>query len=245
MEQRYIVVLQHAACESPGAFTPSLIDRAALVTCELDEVGAEPLDRVELDAVAGIVAMGGPMGVYQVTDFPWLDPELAFIRAAVSAGVPFLGICLGAQLLAGALGASVFPGFAPEVGVLPVTLTEDGVCDPVLGGLPEAFPVLEWHSDTFGLPDGAVLLATSEAYPHQAFRVGSAYALQFHAEANWRFAANWLEIPEYRHAIQAALGPDGPARLARDLQAVEATMTTTAKRVVEAWLSTYVDRRLA
>src|SRR5205823_11159223 len=112
---------------------------------------------------------------------PWLTEEKAYIAEAVGADTPFWGVCLGVQLLAASLGASVYPGHRAEVGVLPVELTEAARADPVFSSLPQEFLALQWHGDTFDLPRGAVRLAGSRAYPNQAFRVGeTAYGVQYH-----------------------------------------------------------------
>ena len=151
------LVLQHIACEPPGVFEDVLIERGAAITrVELDEGGQLPNWRdFEL-----IVAMGGPMSVNDDAELPWLTAEKQAIADAVKAGVPYWGSCLGVQLLAASLGARVYSGTQPEVGVLPVTLTEDGRSDPVFAGLPPEFLTLQWHGDTFDLPDGATLLAS-------------------------------------------------------------------------------------
>src|SRR5581483_2514267 len=154
--------------------------------------------------------MGGPMGAYEDAAHPWLTGEKRWIAEAVRAGVPYLGVCLGAQLLAAALGARVHPGDAPEVGVLPVRLTTEGRADPVLSVLGGEFPALQWHGDTFDIPAGAVCLGESAAYPHQAMRFGEvAYAVQFHVEVTDQMFAEWGQVPAYAASAQAALGPDG------------------------------------
>ena len=164
-----VLVLQHIACEPPGAFEDVLLERdARLHRVELDE-GERLPDWREFGA---IVAMGGPMSVNDESDHPWLVAEKRAIGEAVRAGVPYWGACLGVQLLAAALGARVYAGELPEVGVLPVTLTAAGLEDPVFAGLPRELHTLQWHGDTFDLPEGAVLLASSPAYPNQAFRFG-------------------------------------------------------------------------
>ena len=139
------------------------------------------------------------MSVNDDADLPWLTAEKQAIADAVRAGVPYWGSCLGVQLLAASLGASVYPGTQPEVGVLPVTLTGDGRSDPVFAGLPAEFLTLQWHGDTFDLPDGATLLASSPAYPNQAFRVGqTAYGVQFHVEVTEQMAREWAAGPGLR-----------------------------------------------
>ncbi len=124
-----VLVLQHIACEPPGVYEDVLRERGALITrVELDE--GEELPERRFDA---IVAMGGPMSVNDETEHPWLVEEKRVIGDAVRAGTPYWGACLGVQLLAAALGARVYPGSAPEVGLLPVALTDEGRADPVTG----------------------------------------------------------------------------------------------------------------
>ncbi len=132
---------------------------------------------------SGLVVLGGPMGAYEADRYPHLRAEIELIRAFLAAERPVLGICLGAQLLAAAAGARVYPGErGKEIGWAPVQLTEAGVHDPLWTGFPESFDTFHWHGDTFDLPAGAELLAHTEAYV-QAFRLGpAAYGVQFHPE---------------------------------------------------------------
>jgi len=177
-----ILVLQHIRCEPPAAYGEALAARGhVLHPVEVDE--GEPLP--DWREYGAIVAMGGPMGAYDEADHPWLVEEKRLIRDAVQAGLPYFGACLGVQLLAAALGARVYPGPAPEVGLLEVQLTEAGRRDPVASILPAAFTTLQWHGDTFDLPEGAVSLFSSPAYPNQGFRYGEvAYGVQFHLEVD-------------------------------------------------------------
>jgi GMP synthase-like glutamine amidotransferase len=134
--------------------------------------------------------MGGPMGVYD--DLPWLEAERMLLRAAVDAGLPVLGVCLGAQQLAAALGAEVVTGPEPECGMGEVHLTPAALSDPVFGPAPTPLPCVHWHGDTFSLPEGAVRLAGNHAYENQAFRFGArAYGLQFHVEVTGSLVAHW------------------------------------------------------
>jgi GMP synthase (glutamine-hydrolysing) len=208
------LVLQHIACEPPGVFEDVLLERGADIhRVELDE--GEPLpDWREFDL---IVAMGGPMSVNDEDEHPWLVDEKRLIREAVDAGIGFWGACLGVQLLASSLGARVYAGELPEVGVMAVTLTEDGRSDPVMGGLPAELPTLQWHGDTFDLPEGAVLLAGSPAYPNQAFRYGrAAYGVQFHLEVKDEMAREWAEVPAYVESLEKALGSGSAPKLFDD-----------------------------
>lgn len=169
--------LQHVSFE-----TPALIgEEAEARGIDLEIVRMDLGEEVpSVEAIDGLIVMGGPMGVMDTEEFPGLIAEMKLIEAAVSRGLPVIGVCLGAQLLAAALGARVYRGPGEEVGAGEVTLVAD---DPVLGGSGSRLPVLHWHGDTFDLPEGAELLASSDCYENQAFRIGSrVYGLQFHVE---------------------------------------------------------------
>ena len=139
---------------------------------------------------SGVATLGGAMGAYEEADHPFLVDEKRFLRRAADAGVPVLGICLGAQLLADALGGRAFRGGTPELGYHPVRLSRAGERDAVLRHLRQ--PLLSWHQDTFELPPGAKLLAASAAYP-QAFRRGEALGVQFHPETPPSLVRAWVE----------------------------------------------------
>lgn len=146
------------------------------------------------DGLAGLVVMGGLQDAYSDEGFPSRQAELALLADAARRGVPTLGVCLGAQLLAEAAGGAAKPGHGPEVGWLPVELTEAAGHDPLFTGVPSPLTVLQWHFDTFDLPPEAVLLARSEQYPNQAFRVGErAWGLQLHVEVDESTVAQFLE----------------------------------------------------
>ncbi|HEY7062816.1 MAG TPA: type 1 glutamine amidotransferase [Chloroflexota bacterium] len=206
------LVFQHVDCEHPGLFGDLLhVVGASITVVRLDAGDAIP-DPTAYDA---LLVFGGPMNVDEEAAHPWLAAENAAIQRAIQAGQPFLGVCLGAQLLAKALGASVTANPVPEVGFDTVTLTPAGRADPLFRGCPPALPVFQWHGDTFALPAGARLLATAPACAHQAFRHGAcAYGLQFHVEVTAPMVAAWGEIPAYRAALKRLHGPDGPAALA-------------------------------
>ena len=228
-----LLALQHISCEPPAAFEDELRARGHdLVRVELDEGDPVP-DWREFTA---IIVMGGPMGAYQDDQHEWLAPEKALIREAVEADVPVWGVCLGAQLLAAALGARVYPGDQPEVGVLPVELEPGAGGDPVFGAAPPRFPTLQWHGDTFDLPAGATLLAGSPAYPNQAFRVGRSYGVQFHVEVSLDLATQWGEVPAYAESLERTLGTGGLERLLAELAAVEETTVPLARDLFGRWL---------
>jgi GMP synthase (glutamine-hydrolysing) len=203
---------------------------------ELDE--GEPLP--DWRDFAAIVAMGGPMSVNDEEELPWLGAEKALIAEAVRAGLPFFGACLGVQLLAVSLGAEVAPGRAPEVGILPVFLTEAAASDPVFADLPRELLTLQWHGDTFSLPEGAVLLASSPAYPNQAFRWGrSAYGVQFHLELSREMAAEWARVPSYADALARVLGPGSATALVDELAGSAEALQADGRRMFERWLDLF------
>ena len=174
-----VLVFQHDPYDGPGYLGDALLRRGARLTIvRLDKGEAVPA----ISAYDMLMVMGGTMNVYQEDKYPWLIEETQAIREAVEAGKAVLGVCLGGQLLAKALGAQVHIGVATEIGLTPITLTEAGEADPLFEGLPEV-EVVEWHDDTFDIPAGAVALARSEGCAHQAFRFGQqVYGLQFHPE---------------------------------------------------------------
>jgi GMP synthase-like glutamine amidotransferase len=184
------LLVQHVTFEGPGAIAGAIADTGVdLTVLRMDRDDTLPSPAAMAD-VAGLVVMGGPMSVHE--DLPWLADERALLRAAVDAGRPVLGVCLGAQQLAAALGSSVLEGPAPEWGVGEVHLTAEADRDPVFGLAPTPLPCMHWHGDTFTLPEGAVRLAANAAYENQAFRFGDrAYGLQFHVEVTASLVAHW------------------------------------------------------
>jgi len=175
-----VLVVQHQPVEGTYRLGGALV-RAEL---QLDVRRVYAGDPVPLsaDGLSGLVVMGGTMAAYADDGFPTRRAELALLASAVSLGVPTLGVCLGAQLLAVAAGGSAVPGDAGlEVGWAPLRLL--GSDDSLLGGLPDELVVLQWHGDTYALPPSAVRLASGDVYAEQAFRVGAAaWGLQFHLE---------------------------------------------------------------
>lgn len=233
-----VLVLQHIACEPPGVYEDVLIERgAAIHRVELDEGDALP-DWRGFDA---IVAMGGPMSVNDDALLPWLTAEKRLIGEAVRSGMPFWGACLGVQLLAASLRARVYAGTTPEVGVLPIHFTTAALADPVFAGLPAELLTLQWHGDTFDLPQGAVLLAGSPAYPHQAFKWGNAYGVQFHVEVSPAMARAWAQVPEYEAALDRVLGPGSLPRLLETFDKHVESMCSHARRMFEQWLDATVS----
>jgi len=171
------------------------------------------------DQVAGAVVMGGPMNVDEVERFPALAAEREWLAEAVRRELPVLGICLGAQLLARALGAEVRAGEGPELGFDAVEVSAPD--DPVLGGLALSTDVLHWHGDVFDLPDGAQPLASSARTEHQAFRAANAWGVLFHPEADFALVEAWMAVPEMIEEAVAALGDEGAQALPERAAAAE------------------------
>ena len=237
-----ILVLQHIACEPPGVFEDVLVERGATIhRVELDE--GEPLpERRDFDAV---IAMGGPMSVNDEDAFPWLRDEKRLIAETVRAGMPFWGVCLGVQLLASSLGARVYQGAEPEVGLLPVEITPEGRADPVFASAPDGLVTLQWHGDTFDLPDGGVRLAASPAYPNQAFRVAAAYGVQFHLEVTPEMAREWATVPEYAESLERTLGPGTAGHFLGSIETRADEMLGHGRALFERWLDRVVMQRPA
>ncbi|MBH0207818.1 MAG: type 1 glutamine amidotransferase [Nitrospira sp.] len=170
------VCLQHVPFEGPGAFAKALAKRGATLASHL-----VPKDGLPQDAGDLLIVMGGPMSVNDPDT--WIEEETVFIRSVLQANKPVIGVCLGSQFMAKALGATVRSGKALEIGMTPVRLTDPGKKDPVFGTCPETFDVFEWHGEIFDLPDDCVPLVSSDIAPLQAFRYSArAYGLLFHLE---------------------------------------------------------------
>ncbi|UCF31345.1 MAG: type 1 glutamine amidotransferase [bacterium] len=185
-----VLIFQHDPFEGPGLIADMLEGRGIpFVVVEAHEDDPFPLSPA---GYSGIVSLGGPMSANE--DLFFLNREKAFLAEAGKRGIPILGVCLGAQLLASALGARIYPGEKPEVGWGEVRLTPEGGQDRILTGVDDVLPVLHWHGDTFDLPKDAVLLASTAEYPHQAFRWGDrAYGFQFHLEINEEMVRDWVK----------------------------------------------------
>lgn len=203
-----LLVLQHVAAEPLGTLDPLIRRRGHRI--RYVNFQRDPEARPSLDRYRGLIVLGGPMNVDEQARHPHLKTELALIERALGEGKPVLGICLGAQLLAHALGAPVRRHACPEIGWYRLATTEHGRRDPVLEPLGAALPVFQWHRYAFEVPTGAVHLAETETCPNQAFRWGEdAYGFQFHLEMDQALIARWLDTPHYRaELLGAGLGHD-------------------------------------
>lgn len=186
------LVIQHVAWEGPGLIAEEATRRGITLSIARMDLAHDLPAPNDLIRFGGLIVMGGPMSVNDERAFPNLAMERRLLAAAVETRLPVLGVCLGAQLLAAALGTRVYRGTSPEVGFGEVRLTPEGSKDPVLGS-GASLPVFHWHEETFDLPSGAALLASTELYPNQAFRVEEViYGFQFHVELNAGLAEAWV-----------------------------------------------------
>lgn len=228
-----ILVLQHVDVEHPGIFRDFFkADGLDWDTVELDAGDALP----DVSAYDLMVVMGGPQDVWQEEKYPWLVVEKAAIRKfVVDLGRPYLGICLGHQLLAAAIGGDVALGKTPEVGILTVKQTQAGQDDPIFRGITDPLDVLQWHgAEVVRLPDEAHVLAASDACRVQAFRYRDrAYGFQFHVEITEQTVSDWAAIPVYAQALDAALGQGAAGRLKAEVAAKLPTFNRTAKSIYD------------
>ena len=228
-----ILVLQHVDVEHPGIFREFFkADGFSWDTVELDAGEALP----DVSAYDLMVVMGGPQDVWQEDKFPWLVAEKAAIREfVVDLGRPYLGICLGHQLLAAAVGGEVALGNTPEVGILTVKQTQAGLDDRIFRGIADPIEVLQWHgAEVVSLPDDARVLASSDACAVQAFRYrDKAYGFQFHVEIMEQTVADWAAIPVYAQALDVALGQGAAGRLKSEVAARLPAFNRTAKTIYD------------
>jgi GMP synthase (glutamine-hydrolysing) len=226
---RSCLVLRHVAFEGLGVLG-EILPEFGFETRVVD-IGVDPFPAEETAGCDLLVALGGPIGVYETEAYPFLVDEIAAIGGRLQAKRPTLGVCLGAQLMTAALGAKVAPGPAKEIGYAPLTLTEAGRASP-LAAL-EGVNVLHWHGDNFELPPGAQNLAFTSACPNQAFALGShALALQFHAEVEPATLEAWL----IGHTVELGKAGIDPRGLRAQAARFGAATAEAGKKLFRDWL---------
>jgi len=189
-----VLIIKHVEMEGPGLIEDCLKEQR--IPYRILNLESE-LHLPKPDNLKGVVILGGPMNVYEEDRYPFLREEDLFIKEAIQRGKTILGICLGAQLMAKALGAKVFRTPLKEIGWYDVSLTKVGTEDTCFSKLPKTFPVFQWHEDTFDIPSAGKLIATSTPVPNQAFRYGeNAYGLQFHLEVTAEMIREWMKTYE-------------------------------------------------
>jgi len=229
-----IAVVRHVPFEDVGWIADALRSRD-LETAYFDvAAGVAAPDPLRHEA---LIVMGGPMSAND--DLPWIPPEIECVRRAIDSRRPVLGICLGAQMVARALGARVYRNSRKEIGWFPVHWTEAGASDPILGGLSNPLTVFHWHGETFDLPRGADWLAYSDACRHQAFRWHShVYALQFHVEVTAAMIEDWCAQDANCGDVRELASPiDAQAHAAEQERAAGIVFGRWAARVRNGWFS--------
>jgi GMP synthase-like glutamine amidotransferase len=189
-----VLIVKHVNIEGSGLIEKCLSQEK--IPCMIFDLSLG-MHLPKLDHFTHIIILGGPMNVYEEDRYPFLREEDLFIKEAIQRGKQILGVCLGSQLIAKALGAKVSKAPMKEIGWYDVSLTEIGSQDVLFSNLPKTFSVFQWHGDTFEIPKGGKLLATSTSVPHQAFRYGeNTYGLQFHPEVTEAMIHEWMETYE-------------------------------------------------
>lgn len=243
MRRRKILVFQHVPYEPLGTLDPIL--RKAGFRIRYVNFGRDPKARPSLRGYVGLIVLGGPMNVDDVADHPHLATEIELLREANERGMQVLGICLGAQLLAKALGAPVEVAPRKEIGWHDVELSADGQTDPVIGEFQPVQRIFQWHGDRFGLPDGAVSLARSAVCDHQAFRFGDhAYGFQFHLEVSQPLIERWLTLPQYAEEIRALADIVDPDAIRAETVERIAMLEDLSQRTFGKWIERFgIPRR--
>lgn len=193
-----IYFLKHISIEGPGTIGDFFFKKGIITkTIDLEKGDKFP---ETVDQIKALIVLGGPMNVYEEDKYAFLVDENIFIKKVLDQEIPYLGICLGAQLLAKATGAQVIKSPQKELGFSQINLTKEGEADVLFRDMNCALPMFQWHEDMVELPKGAQLLARSKACPHQAFRVGTnAYGLQFHVEITDEHIAKWCDTYITKH----------------------------------------------
>lgn len=235
------IVIRHLCFEDLGSLARALAE--AGLSIRWVEAGIDDLTQVDAAVSALVIVLGGPIGVNDVDQYPWLETELDWLRQRLVAERPTLGICLGAQLMAAALGARVYPGSAPEIGWAPLRLSVAGRQSALAPLDASHTSMFHWHGDTFDLPDGATLLASTDTCLNQAFSWGHhALALQCHPEIDSARFEAWL----IGHAFELSRRGLNPSILRAEAQDLGPRLREQARQVWRSWLrlqgSSLVDR---
>lgn len=230
-----VLVCQHVAYEILGTLNPLLKEHGFRI--RYVNFDRHPQSHPQLEGYDALVILGGPMNLDQRHEYRHLSHEIDMIGTALEQDIPVLGICLGAQLIAAALGATIRRNPVKEIGWYDLCLTEPGKRDPVLAPLKECQKIFQWHGDTFEIPKDAVHLAKTTDCPHQAFRYGDkVYAFQFHPEVDEAMIHRWLKVPRHVREMAALNGQIDPEQIRTDTSLHIAKMTQVSTRIFGAFI---------
>jgi GMP synthase (glutamine-hydrolysing) len=238
MARPKILVFQHVPYEPLGTLDPLL--KEAGFRIRYVNFGRDPHQRPSLDKYEALIVLGGPMNAHQIDTYPNLGTEVDVIREAVDAGMSVLGICLGAQLLAKALGGRVSRNDEREIGWYDLELTEAGLSDPVISTFASTQTVFQWHEDGISLPDGVEHLAASPASRVQAFRYGEhAYGFQFHLEVDASLVERWLTVPANQPMLAAEAGRIDPEAIRRETKDRIGALQELSRQTFLRWIDRF------
>ncbi|MDJ0699836.1 MAG: type 1 glutamine amidotransferase [Woeseiaceae bacterium] len=238
MPRPKILVFQHVPYEPLGTLDPLL--KEAGFRIRYVNFGRDPEVRPRLEGYEALIVLGGPMNSDQIDTYPNLIHEVEIIREAVERDMSVLGICLGAQLLAKALGGSVSRNAVREIGWFDVNLTDAGAGDPVLSAFAKRQRVFQWHEDGIGLPDGCVRLASSPASAVQAFRFGEhAYGFQFHLEVDESLIERWLTVPDNQATLADEIGHTDPGQIRAQTPAEIDGLKALSRETFSRWIDRF------
>jgi GMP synthase (glutamine-hydrolysing) len=238
MARPKILVFQHVPYEPLGTLDPLL--KEAGFRIRYVNFGRDPHQRPSLERYEALIVLGGPMNAHQIDTYPNLATEVDVIREAVDSGMSVLGICLGAQLLAKALGGRVSRNEEREIGWYDVQLTEAGCADPVISSFAQTQQVFQWHEDGISLPDGVLHLATSPASRVQAFRYGEhAYGFQFHLEVDASLVERWLTVPGNQAMLAAEAGRIDPDAIRKQTTQSIGALEALSRETFSRWIDRF------
>ncbi|MGR3173575.1 MAG: type 1 glutamine amidotransferase [Candidatus Scalindua sp.] len=222
-----VIIIKHIDIEGPGTIG-DFLDCNDIPYREIDIFNGEPLPD-SLSEISAVIVLGGPMNVYEEDKYPFLKQEDEFLKEVIEEGLPTLGFCLGAQLIAKAKGAIVRKAPQKEIGWFKISLNRNGSSDPLFQEFPREVDVFQWHGDTFDIPDGAVKLAESELCSNQAYRIGdNIYGLQFHVEVTDEMIYQWIDA--YRDEVDSLKGIVDPDQIISDTKAKSEDYKAQAKQ---------------
>ncbi len=222
-----VIIIKHIDIEGPGTIG-DFLDCNDIPYRIIDIFNGEPLPD-SLSEISAVIVLGGPMNVYEEDKYPFLKQEDEFLKEVIEEGLPTLGFCLGAQLIAKAKGAIVKKAPQKEIGWFKILLNRNGASDPLFQEFPGEVDVFQWHGDIFDIPDGAVKLAESELCSNQAYRIGdNIYGLQFHVEVTDEMIYQWIDA--YRDEVDSLKGIVNPDQIISDTKAKSEDYKAQAKQ---------------